>query len=112
MNKAGRVWEYSKENPQGFTLNLETMEQPQEGICVAYIETQGSHGREQLTRVINHAKANSGFVGGWLEEETGLYYFDSVRVFPESQEQEARAFALENEQHAYFILSKGEEVKL
>lgn len=35
MNTFSRVWAYSKNKPDGFTLSLESFEQPKEGICVA-----------------------------------------------------------------------------
>ena len=34
------VWEYSLINPDGFTLNIETMKPVKYGISVAYQETQ------------------------------------------------------------------------
>lgn len=110
MKLTERVWEYSRKKAQGFTIDLKTMEQPTEGFCVAYIETQDSHSRESLTRVINHALSHDGFVGGWLNEEDGRYYFDSVRVFPEEQKQEAIAFARANRQIAIFGLRKQEQI--
>jgi len=109
---ADQVWAYSQANPDGFTLNLATMQAPTEGISVAYAATQGSHSREQLETVIEHALAHGGFVGGWLDTTDGKYYFDSVRLFPEDQLDEATAFAIENEQLAFFIISTGTEVRL
>ncbi len=57
--QADQVWAYSQANPDGFTLNLATMQAPTEGISVAYAATQGSHSREQLETVIEHALALS-----------------------------------------------------
>lgn len=101
-----RVWEYSQNNPEGFTLSLETLKPVTSGICVAYLETQNSHSLESLERVIQHALEHDKIVGGWYDEDTWLYYFDSVRVFPSSMEQEAIAFAQENKQLAVFNLTK------
>ena len=46
------VWEYSLINPDGFTLNIETMKPVKYGISVAYQETQNSFGKESLNGVI------------------------------------------------------------
>lgn len=97
-----RVWEYSLKNPEGFTLDLETLEAITSGLSVAYKETQNSHGRESLEKVIQHALAHDKIVGGWLFE--GRYYFDSVRVFPPEQVRQALEFAKEHEQIGYFDL--------
>lgn len=106
------VWEYSRQNPKGFTLDIRTMLPIAAGICVAYLETQNSHGRESLETVIRHALAHEGFVGGWLNVTNGRYYFDSVRVFPETQIKEAMQFALEQKQLSIYILSKNQELSI
>ena len=109
---ANKVWAFSQAHPDGFTLNIRTMEVPDKGIAVAYAATQGSHSREALDAVIAHALANGGYVGGWLDTTDGQYYFDSVRLFPEDQLEAATQFAIDNEQLAFFIISTGEEVRL
>lgn len=109
---ANQVWAYSVEHPDGFTLDIKTMKEPTEGIAVAYAATQGSHSRQSLDKVVGHALKNGGYVGGWLDTSDGLYYFDSVRLFPEDQLEAARQFAIENEQLAFFIISTGTEIRL
>ena len=107
-----RVWEYSLAHPDGFTLDIREMKVPSEGICVAYSATQGKHSKGDLDYVISHALEHDGFVGGWLDSEDSLYYFDSVRIFPEADSTEAVTFAIENEQLAVFVLSTGEEIRI
>ena len=80
---ADKVWAYSLTHPDGFTLNVRTMTEPSEGIAVSYAETQDSHSRNQLDKVVSHALRHDGYVGGWLNREDGLYYFDSSKLFPE-----------------------------
>lgn len=109
---AERVWQYSATHPDGFTLNVSTMEVPSEGICVAYSATQDCHSREGLDYVVSHALEHDGFVGGWLDTADSLYYFDSVRIFPEAEREKALDFARQNDQIAVFILSSGEEIRL
>jgi len=86
---AERLWNFSQFRPEGFTVDVRTMEQPDEGIAVAYAATQGCHSRESLVFVVTHALQHDGYVGGWLDRDSGLYYFDSTRLFPENQLEEA-----------------------
>jgi ABC-type amino acid transport substrate-binding protein len=81
------------------------MTEPTEGIAVSYAETQNSHSRNQLGKVVSHALSHDGFVGGWLNTADGLYYFDSTKLFPENKLGDAIRFGKENCQHSVFILS-------
>ena len=107
-----RVWQFSLSHPEGFTIDIRTMEESTEGIAVSYAATQGCHSRDSLKFVITHALEHDGYVGGWLDSESGFYYFDSTKLFPEDQMEEALKFAYENGQLAIFILSTGEEIRL
>lgn len=107
-----KVWEYANVNPDGFTLNLETMKPIKYGISVAYLETQDSFDKEGLEIVINHALRNNKIVGGWLNEDNKLYYFDSVKIFKNSDLDEAITFAKQNKQLAIFDLTNLKEIKI
>jgi len=111
-NVTERVWEHSKNNPNGFTLSLETLRPVLYGFSVAFGETQGCFGADGLERAISHAMENGGTVGGWLDSESGRYYFDSVRVFSETEFGEAPAHAKENGQIAFYNLAREEEIRL
>ena len=104
---ADAVWTFSMTHPDGFTLDIRTLTEPTEGISVAYAATQNSHGREAL-----HATAHEGFVGGWLDTSDSLYYFDSVRLFPEDSLEAAVNFGKANFQKSIYRLSTGEEILL
>ena len=93
--------------PDGFTLDLNTMRQPTEGLVVSYKATQNSFDRKSLPAVIKHARTHNNLVGGWYNPENGRYYFDSNRLFPEDSLAAAVAFARENEQHTVYVTSKG-----
>ncbi len=93
--------------PDGFTLDLNTMRQPTEGLIVSYKATQNSFDRKSLPAVIKHARTHDNLVGGWYNPENGKYYFDSNRSFPEDSLAAAVAFARENEQHTVYVTSKG-----
>ena len=68
--------------PDGFTLDLNTMRQPTEGLMVSYKETQNSFDRKSLPAVIKHAHAHENLVGGWYNPEEDRYYFDSTSCIP------------------------------
>ncbi len=107
-----RVWEYSQNNPDGFTLELTSFKPVKFGIIVAFKETQNSFGKQKLQTVIYHAMDNEKVIGGWLNYENGLYYFDSVKVFKNSELKEAIKFGIENEQIAIFDLTNLREIRL
>ena len=109
---ADQVWTYSQIHPDGFTLNLSTMTEPDKGIAVSYAATQGCHSREKLNYVIEHSITHSGYVGGWLDVADSLYYFDSTRIFPEDSLEAAKKFGIENGQIAIFLISEGKEIRL
>ncbi len=98
-----KVWAYSQTHPDGFTLDIRTMTEPTEGIAVSYAATENSHSRDQLDMVVSHALQHEGYVGGWLNGENGLYYFDSTKLFPEDDLKGALQFGKENGQYSVFI---------
>lgn len=107
-----RVLEYSKNNPNGFTLNIENFKQVKFGIVVAFKETQNSFTKQHLENVINHSLKNDKIIGGWLNDENGLFYYDSVKVFKSSELKKAIEFGIENEQIAIFDLTNLKEIRI
>ncbi len=114
-----RVLTLSQSHPEGFTLSLRTLEQPAEGIAVAYSEEgivltgpPARGDRKPLKGVVRHALRHGGYVGGWTDGQTGSYCLDSVRLFPEDSLQAALAFARTHAQKAVYVLSSGKEIGL
>ena len=105
-----RVWEYSLNNPDGFTLNLENFKPVVLGVAVAYFATQNSFGKEGLKKVIVHAQHHDNVIGGWLNLHNKRYYFDSIKIFKKLND--AIEFAKENQQIAVFNLTTLEEIYL
>jgi ABC-type amino acid transport substrate-binding protein len=99
-------------HPDGFTLDIRTMTEPTEGIAVSYAETQDSHSRNQLDGVVSHALQHDGYVGGWLESGTGLYYFDSTRLYAEDSLGAAIKFGMDNEQQTVFSIATYTDIPL
>ena len=112
VSLADSIWTFSQTHPDGFTLHLATWTEPSAGLSVAYEATQKRHDKEGLDFVIGHAQSHEGYVGGWLDSADSLYYFDSVRIFPEDSLSAAIAFGKKNHQIAIFRLSTGEEIRL
>ena len=107
-----KVWTFSQSHPDGFTLDIHMMTEPTEGIAVSYAETQNSHSHKQLDQVVSHALSHDGYVGGWLNTENGLYFFDSTKLFPETSLKDAIQFGKENGQHSVFILSTYSDIPI
>ena len=109
---ADSIWVFSQTHPDGFTLHIRSWQEPSRGIAVAYAETDNHHGRDGLDFVVRHALTHDGYIGGWLDTQTGDYYFDSVRLFPEDSLSQALDFGRQNRQKAIYILSSGKEIRL
>lgn len=104
-----RFWEVAKQNPDGFTHSLSNVA-PKTGYVVAFEATQNSFGREGLKHCLNHAMLHEGLVGGWLNTDNGLYYFDSVLVFQNLNE--ALNFGKVQNQIAIFDIQNCEVIRL
>lgn len=78
------ILEISRKNPAGFTIDLNTLQYVPSGYSVAYEATQDSFGIEGLTKVIEHAQAHEGYIGGWRSGDD--YYFDSVMIVQDEKE--------------------------
>lgn len=107
-----QVWAFSQQHPDGFTLDIRTMTEPEEGIAVSYAATQDSHSFAQLGGVVEHALQHEGYVGGWYNSDDGDYYFDSTKLFPENTQGSAIRFGIENGQYSIFILSSLADIPL
>ncbi len=100
----------AEQNPEGFTVDLTTLKKVTKGISVAYLETQDSFGDEGLKKVLEHAEGHEKTVGGWLNEEDGYFYYDSVKIYFDRDE--AIRAGRENKQIAIFDISNLELIKL
>ena len=108
---ANVIYVMGQMNPDGFTLDINGMRQPTQGLMVSYKETQNSFGIKDIRKVIKHARKHQNLVGGWYESEKGDYYFDSDRCFPEDSLAAALAFARDNGQLAVYSTAMGINVK-
>lgn len=99
-------------NPEGFTVNAKTLQPVTSGYAVAVKATQNSFNVEGLAAVVEYAANHEEItaVGGWLDSETGLYYYDAV-VIVESLE-DARAIAERENQLAIYCLHEMKEYRL
>ena len=99
-------------NAEGFTVDEQTLQPVSKGYAVAVAETQNSFGREGLARVIDFVQNNktARAFGGWLDSETGLYYWDAVQIY-KTKKAAARA-AKRNKQIAFFDLARLVEIRV
>ena len=100
-------------NPAGFTFNTVTNEMQCTGYAVALAETQNSFGADGLESVISLIQSGTTratCVGGWLDETTGLYYYDATVIV--ETKAEALAIAKANKQIAIFHLDTLTEIRL
>lgn len=96
-------------NPAGFTVNARTLHPVTSGYVVAVKGTQNSFGPSGLRRVVEYQRTHKEITafGGWLDNESGLYYFDACIIVRTIGE--AITLAKENEQIAFFCLDNGKE---
>ena len=108
---ANIVWTMGQMYPNGFTLDLNTLRQPTEGIMVSYAATQNSFDRKSIPAVLEHAWKHDRLIGGSYSPEVGRYFFDSTRKFPEDSLSAAVAFARDNGQYSVYVASKDLYIK-
>lgn len=107
-----KIWDFSKENPDGFTINICDWSIPNKGIAVSYAATQNSFDKKALENVVEHSLAHDCYVGGWLNPDDSHYYYDSVKLFAEDSLDAAISFGKNNDQTSIYILSKDSSVYL
>lgn len=86
---------------------------PSSGYCIALAATQNSHGDEGLARVIDLIESGTTraeYIGGWLDQESGLYYYDATVVVDNLAD--ALELGRVNGQIAIFDLNNMEEIRL
>lgn len=91
-------------NVEGYTVNAHTLQPVTSGYVVAVKATQNSFGPDGLRRVVEYQRTHQEIAafGGWLDSETGLYYYDACIIVPTMAE--AIALAKVNDQIAFFCL--------
>lgn len=100
-------------NPAGFTYNVQTNEMQTSGYAVALAATQNSFGVDGLVSVLNLVTSEScpaSCVGGWMDSETDLYYFDATVIFEDRET--AINFGRMQKQIAIFDLNNMQEIRL
>ena len=100
----------AKRNPDGFTVEVPSLQSVTSGFISACEETQNCFGRSGLEKVVNHALEHGRVVGGWRNTEDGKYYFDSSTVFTDRDA--AVEFGRKNKQIAIFDMDNLIEIRL
>ena len=99
-------------NPDGFTVDKNTMLPINHGFSVAVKETQNSFNNEGAAKVVSYAAKHNevNALGGWKNSDNNCYYFDAVMVVENLDE--AIKLGRLNEQIAIFNLDTLEEIRL
>lgn len=99
-------------NPEGYTVDARTLQPVTTGFAVAVSDTQNSFGPAGLAKVVEYASTHSEInaFGGWLDTETGLYYYDATVIVNDIEE--AARLARANGQIAFFDLANLQEVRI
>ena len=105
-----QVKQIALENPDGFTLQLATMELVTKGIAVGHDATQNCYGNAGIYHCIQHALLNGGYIGGWIDPNTGWMQYDSLRLF--SNLNKAVKWGRKQGQHSIYYIERGLEIKL
>ncbi len=106
------ILKFAETRKDGFTVELESLSPVTKGIAVAYAETQNSHNNDGLKRCIEHALSHDRVIGGWFDADSEVFYYDSVKIFPDDQLNEAIEFGKQNGQLAIFWLTRQQEIRL
>lgn len=99
----------AQEYPDGFTVELPDLKPVTKGWAIAYPETQDGFGPEGCRAAVMHAMSHGRIVGGWKDEETGKFYFDSVRIMDD--ETQAFGFMVEGDQIEMYEIHTGRYVR-
>ena len=98
-------------NVSGFTIDAQTLQPVTGGYAVAIKETQNNFGNEGIKRVLEAVKSGkANAIGGWYDDQTGLYYYDATLVV--SDLETAIRLGIANDQLAIFDLNRMEEIRL
>ena len=100
----------ARQSPEGFTVEVPSLQPVTGGFISACQETQNCFGRSGLEKVISHALEHGKVVGGWQNTENRKYYFDSSVVFADRDA--AIEFGRKNKQIAIFDLDSLTEIRL
>ena len=104
-----KIADFAAGNPDGFTVDL-NLNPVTAGYCVALSETQNSFGINGLEKVVKLAKQNNYCVGGWLDSESGKYYYDCTIVVDSLEK--ALLYGQLNNQIAIYNLNADQEIRL
>lgn len=99
-------------NPDGFTVDKNTMEPITSGYSVAVEATQNSFGPQGAAKVVYYASRHPEInaLGGWFNSRNNEYYFDAVIICKTLDE--AIALGKLNNQIAIFDLNTMTEIEL
>ena len=102
----------AQQNPDGFTVDKNTLQPVKSGYAVAVAETQNSFNGYGLLKVIDHVLAHNEInaFGGWFNSENNRFYWDGTIIVNDLNL--AIDLGRRNKQIAIFDLANLEEIRL
>ena len=99
-------------NPEGYTVNAETLQPVKTGYAVAVADTQDSFGLEGLVNVVKYVSEHPviNAFGGWYNRDNNMYYFDATVIVNDLEA--AKELGRINNQIAIFDLANLAEIRL
>lgn len=85
MDTIAKIKQIARANQEGFTLYLPSLEFVKHGWVIANSATQNFHGDEGLQKAYEFAMNHNRIIGGWYDENSGLFYWDAVIVEPDRE---------------------------
>lgn len=106
------LMEIASQNPEGFTVNKESLQPVKSGFSVAVSDTQNSFGPQGAAKVVYYANKHNNIsaLGGWFNTKNNEFYFDAVVIC--NTLEEAVKLGKENNQIAIFDLNNMQEITL
>ena len=107
-----RLKAMAKANPNGYTVDVTTLQHLTRGYAVAVAGTQNCFNDESLYEVVDYVMAHPEInaYGGWLDTMTGNYHYDATMIIADRDE--AIAYGKKNGQKAIFDLNTMSEIML
>lgn len=99
-------------NPEGYTIDKNTLQPITAGYSVAVAETQNSFGPQGAAKVLYYAYKHKEItaLGGWHNSKNDQFYFDAVIIC--NTLEEAIKLGRLNKQLAIYDLNNNKEIEL
>ena len=103
--------EVAAKNPDGFTISWDMTEQPVTGYAVA-LPNKGHHGTVGFLTALALAIEKTAYFGGWMDKNSGIWYWDTVEVYPLGQLEAAMKAGKRGGEIAIYDIGNAVDIRL